>query len=141
VLPARRLDLGSQPVNTTTIGQTATLTNCTTSPVTFTNPRIEGPDAAQFAIVAQPPSLTVDATASASWLIVLTPTTRGLMSASFVVDYDGGTATVPLDGEGLAPPGPGRGSYYECSAGGTPFAAWPMVLAIAVVTIFRRRRR
>jgi hypothetical protein len=134
------LDLGSQPVDTTTIGQMATLTNCTPAGVTFSNPRIEGPDASEFAIVSQPPNLAVDANASATWLIVLTAHSRGLKSATFSVDYDGGTTSVALEGEGLAPPGPGRKSYYACNVGdASPFAVWP--IAIALVTIFRRRRR
>jgi len=134
------VDLGSNPVNTTTIGQEVHLSNCGTAPIMFTNPRIEGTDALDFAIVAQPSSATIAPTGLASWLIVLQAHSVGPKQASFAVDYDGGTASIELGGEGLGDLGPsddGRGSYYACSTG-HPAALWP--LAIALVVVVRRRR-
>ncbi|HSN27376.1 MAG TPA: MYXO-CTERM sorting domain-containing protein, partial [Kofleriaceae bacterium] len=109
------------------------------------NARIEGPDAADFAIVQQPANAMIQPTQSASWLVVLQAHSVGPKQASFVVDYDGGTATVALAGEGLGDTGSGSGgaggekSYYTCAVGGSG-AAWPFAAALLVV-IRRRRRR
>jgi uncharacterized protein (TIGR03382 family) len=134
------LDLGSQPIQTTAIGQAIKLSNCSTSAIGWSNARIAGPDAAEFAIVAQPDATTIPPAGFAGWLIVLTPHTVGIKSATFLVDYDGGTAMVPLDGEGLGAGGTSgeKSSYYACSAGGAT-GAWPIVLVVAFVA--RRRRR
>lgn len=135
------VDLGSNPINTTAIGQEVHLSNCGTAPIAFTNARIEGADALDFAIVAQPSSSMISPTGRASWLIVLQAHTAGSKQAIFAVDYDGGTATIRLDGEGLGDlgaPGGGRGSYYACSTG-HPIALWPLAAALALV--LRRRRR
>ncbi len=138
------LDFGSNPVDSTTIGQTVDLSNCSTAPITVSNARIEGPDAADFAIVQQPANAMIQPTASASWLVVLQAHSVGPKQASFAVDYDGGTAMVALAGEGLGDTGSGSGgaggekSYYSCSAGGSG-AAWPFAAALLVV--IRRRRR
>ena len=138
------LDFGSNPVDSTTIGQNVDLSNCSAGPITAMNARIEGSDAGDFAIVQQPASLTIQPTESASWLVVLQAHSTGPKSASFVVDYDGGTATVPLAGEGLGDTGSGSGStgeksYYSCAAGGSG-AGWPFAAALLVV-IRRRTRR
>lgn len=143
------LDLGSNPIDQTTIAQSVHLTNCSTDPITLSNARIEGPDASEFAIVAQPDSAMLASTGLASWLIVLQAHTPGVKQADFAVDYDGGTATVTLDGEGLGSDGSGLGSnstgtgrggsYYACSAGG-PSAAWPIGLALLALVVPRRRR-
>jgi len=139
------LDFGSSPIDTTTIGQDVDLSNCSATPITAMNARIEGPDAADFAIVQAPASAMIAPTASASWLVVLTAHTVGPKQANFVVDYDGGTATVALAGEGLGDVGSGSGggggekSYYSCAAGGSG-ATWPFAAALLVV-IRRRGRR
>lgn len=139
------LDFGSNPVDSTTIGQTVDLSNCSTAPITASNARIEGPDAADFAIVQQPANPMLQPTQSASWLVVLQAHSVGPKQASFAVDYDGGTATVALAGEGLGDTGSGSGgsggekSYYTCAAGGSG-AAWPFAAALLVV-IRRRTRR
>lgn len=139
------LDLGGQQVETTTIGQPVRLTNCAETETSFSNPRIEGIDASEFAIVQKPNGATVGANASVEWLIVLTVRSIGTKSATFLVDYPGGTASVALTGDGLgkldAPGGVGGGadtSYYSCSAG-TGAAGWPVLLGFAL--ILRRRRR
>jgi uncharacterized protein (TIGR03382 family) len=139
------LDFGSNPIDTTTIGQDVNLSNCSTAPITAMNARIEGPSASEFAIVQQPTSATIAPTSSASWLVVLQARTTGPKQASFVVDYDGGTAMVPLNGEGLGVNGTGSGadtgekSYYSCAAGGTG-AGWP-IAGVLLVVIRRRKRR
>ena len=139
------LDFGSNPINTTTIGQDVDLSNCSAAPITASNARIEGPDAADFAIVQAPASAMIAPTTSASWLVVLTAHSVGPKQANFVVDYDGGTATVALAGEGLGDVGSGSSSggageksYYSCAAGGGG-AGWPFAAALLVV--IRRRRR
>lgn len=143
------LDFGSNPIDTTTIGQSVDLSNCSTAAVTATNPRIEGPSATEFAIVQQPTSATIQPATSASWLVVLQARTTGPKQASFVVDYDGGTATVPLTGEGLGDTGSGSSagssaetgekSYYSCAVGG-PGAGWP-IAGVLLVVLRRRKHR
>jgi MYXO-CTERM domain-containing protein len=134
------LDLGSLQVNTTTLGQEARLSNCGTAPIAFSNARIEGPDALDFAIVQQPSSSTIAPAETASWLIVLQAHSVGPKQATFAVDHDGGTASVTLQGEGLGDliEGLGRGSYYACSTGNAG-TLWPVTVALAL--IWRRRRR
>jgi MYXO-CTERM domain-containing protein len=134
------LDLGARPVNTTTIGQEVHLSNCDAGPVAFSNARIEGDDASEFAIVAQPSTAMIAPAGLVSWLVVLQARSVGPKRATFAVDYEGGTATVALDGEGLGdrPNVSARGSYYACATG-QPSSAWPLVVALALV--LRRRRR
>jgi uncharacterized protein (TIGR03382 family) len=137
------IDFGSNPIDSATIGQQVELSNCAAAPVTASNARIEGKDASDFAIVQQPDSAMIQPTESASWLVVLQAHTAGPKEASFLVDYDGGTAMVPLAGEGLGDmtgsgrPG-GEKSYYSCAVGGAG-GSWPLVLAFAA--LLRRRRR
>lgn len=140
------VDFGSTAINSTTIGQSIQVTNCGTTPVTLTNPRLEGMDPADFAIVAQPTSLTVPSSGVTSWLVVAQPHASGPKSAMFSVDHPGGTVTVTLDAEGLAEgvgpggtPSDGPASYYACSTG-TPSASWPIALALAALLVPRRRR-
>ncbi len=142
------IDFGSVPAMSTTIGQSVHLSNCSTTAANFTNARIEGADASEFAIVAQPETSTIGPNGNASWLVVLTTKTAGLKHAEFMVDYEGGTAIVALDGEGLGddvidePGGPiDEISYYSCSAaGGSTSRAWPLVLVLGIVLRRRRRR-
>jgi MYXO-CTERM domain-containing protein len=140
------IELGSRPINTTTIGKEVHLTNCSDATITYRNARIEGADPLDFAIVAEPPLPTIVPVAHASWLIVLQAHSAGLKQATFVVDHDGGTASFALQGEGIdtsAPPPPPpivaaeRGSYYACATGG-PSALWP--IAVALLALRRRRR-
>lgn len=144
------LDLGAKPLNETTLGQTITVTNCTAAAVTWTNARIEGADLTDFTIVNQPTSTSIDTASSADWLVVLTPHTGGSKTADFVVDYDGGSARVTLNGQGLTDtPGTPGGtgdipSYYTCSAGGAGGAGGAVAsgpLGLALVLVLRRRRR
>lgn len=132
------LDLGQQPLDTTTIGQEIAIANCTPSAANLANARIEGVDAASFAIVQQPTTPALAASGVAKWLVVFTPKRVGMQSATFSVDYEGGTATVALSGEGIgALIGGGPKGYYACSVGGSS-TLWPLGLALLVL---RRRRR
>lgn len=138
------VDFGSTVTDTTTIGQSVHLSNCDTMPVTFSSARIEGPDASEFAIVATPTSTTIPANGLASWLVVMTVNSVGLKHAELVVDHDGGTARIALDGEGLGetpadvPELPtDELSYYGCATASS--TGWPLVL-IAFVFVCRRRR-
>ena len=139
------IELGSHPINTTTIGKPVNLSNCSAAAITFRNARLEGADPLDFAIVAEPAMSTIMPVGHASWLIVLQAHSTGLKQATFAVDYDGGTASFALQGEGLdpsVPPPPGasaaRGSYYAC-ASGRPSSLWPV--AVALLALRRRRRR
>jgi uncharacterized protein (TIGR03382 family) len=132
------LDLGQHPIDMTTIGQEIAVANCTTSTANLANPRIEGLDAASFAIVQQPTTSALAANGVAKWLVVFAPRTVGDKMATFSVDYEGGTTSVTLIGEGIgALVGGGPKGYYACSAAGAS-ALWPIGLALLML---RRRRR
>jgi len=136
---------GVAPVQTTTIGQQITLSNCSTTAVQTSNPRIVGTNASEFAIVSTPPQSQIPANGAASWLVVFEAQEVGNEAATFMVDYDGGTASVALTGDGAgSDAGSGTGpagekSYYTCSAG-HPASLWPIVFAIGFVVRRRRRR-
>jgi hypothetical protein len=132
------LDLGSLAINTTAIGKEIHLSNCSASPIGYSKARIEGPDKADFAIVAEPSAPMVAPNALVSWLVVLQAHTPGPKQATFSVDFDGGTESVDLVGEGLPGTEPPRGSYYACSTG-QPTALWPIALALLALRRWRNR--
>lgn len=136
------LDLGSQVVEITTIGQQVSVANCTATPISLANARIEGAGAASFAIVQQPPSAMLGASGVANWLIVFTPKAIGPTEAVFSVDHDGGTTSIMLVGEGLGEDVVGGGdggppSYYSCSSN-HPAALW---IGVAFLFVVRRKKR
>jgi len=140
------LDLGPSEVNKPTIGQEVSVTNCSLTPAELANARIEGDDAADFAIV-QAPSLMLGPNDTVSWLVIANPHSTGAKSALFSVDHAGGTVSVMLTADGLGDPvgmepgaGDPRASYYACSAG-TASSSWPIGLALAALLVRRRRRR
>ncbi len=146
------LDFGSTPPMTTTLGQQVYLSNCSSTAATFSNPRIEGPQASEFAIVQTPTGTTLAPNGKASWLVVLTAAEPGIKRAEFVVDYNDGTARVALEGEGLAPDiggtpekEPEEISYYGCSVSGAPADStsrlWPLVVVVGIALRRRRQRR
>jgi MYXO-CTERM domain-containing protein len=130
------LDLGSLEINTTAIGKEIHLSNCSASPIEYSNARIEGRDASDFAIVAAPSAPMIAPSGLVSWLVVLQAHSPGPKQATFSVDFDSGTESVDLLGEGLPVADPPRGSYYACSTG-QPTALWPIALALLAL---RRRR-
>lgn len=141
------LDLGRSPLDTTTIGQPILVTNCSANALAFTAAHIDGSDAGEFAIVAEPPGGMIAADASAQWLVVLSAHSAGVKTAMFSVETaDGTSSTVALAGEGLAE-GSGAGSdaasgernYYSCSVGDEASGLAPLVIALALRV--RRRRR
>jgi MYXO-CTERM domain-containing protein len=127
------VDLGSHAVDTTSIAQTVTLTNCTEGAITATA-QITGADASEFAIV-QAPDAAISQAGNATWLVVLQAHSVGLKTAVLAIDDGSQMLTVPLDGEGLGSDG-GDKSYYSCSTGG-PTAWWP--IAFALLGLRRRR--
>ncbi|MFN0247556.1 MAG: choice-of-anchor D domain-containing protein [Kofleriaceae bacterium] len=139
------LDLGGVPVGSNTVGQTVTITNCTTDSVTLSNVRIEGVDAAEFSVVDYPDSLDIGSTQNGEFLVIAGPNSVGVKEAIFKVDHPGGTISINLLGDGLGddPGGPGeegddgRPSYYACSTGHAAHA-WPLLFAM---WLLRRRRR
>ncbi len=139
------LDFGSNPIESTTIGQSVHVSNCSSATIGWSNARIEGMDATEFAIVSTPAAATIPSSGFASWLVVLQAHTVGPKQAIFAVDHDGGTTMVALAGEGLgAPPDPGttptagEKSYYSCSSSDARTGA---PLAIGLLLLLRRRRR
>ena len=141
------LDLGSQVLEVTTIGQEVAVANCTATATTLANARIEGEGATNFAIVQQPASAMLPASGVAKWLVVFTPRAIGPTEATFSVDHDGGTTTIRLVGEGLGDDVAGGGdggppSYYSCSTGGAPTTLWiAMICLVMFGRDVRRRNR
>jgi MYXO-CTERM domain-containing protein len=152
-------DLGITPINTATIGRQLHLSNCGAGPLAFSNARIEGPDAGEFAIVDQPTAATIALGGNVTWLVVLQAHSAGPKQATFAVDYDGGSTMIPLAGEGTdsatgggsgegGGPGSGsegetpagRASYYACSTG-RPSMLWPLALVVVALQLRRRRQR
>jgi hypothetical protein len=139
------VDLGNVAIQTTSLGQEVDVSNCSSDSITISGTEIYGSDADDFSIVQQPTSMTVAANATASWLVVMNAQTPGDLSATFEIDYAGGSATVALVGEPYDPnAGSGDGgstsdksSYYACSTGHGA-ALWPIALALVAL---RRRRR
>jgi len=140
------LDFGSTQPMTTTLGQMIHLSNCATAPAAFTNARIEGEHAGEFAIVLPPTETSVPANGNVTWVVVLSAQTPGLKYAEFVVDHDGGQTRVALNGEGLSegvggddPTTIDEMSYYSCSAGSSS-RPWALLLVLGIVLRRRRRR-
>ncbi|HEU0033205.1 MAG TPA: choice-of-anchor D domain-containing protein [Kofleriaceae bacterium] len=131
------VDLGSEPVDVTTIGQPLTLTNCSETPAAFSNARLEGPNADEFAIVAQPAVTMLGKGESAEWLVVFTSRTVGLKSATFLVDTPDGTVSIALTAEGLGKLTGEAHSYLSCNAGGVG----PLGVTLLVLALVLRRRR
>lgn len=139
------LDLGPSAVGKATLGQEVSVTNCSTSPAQLSNARIEGANAADFAIV-QAPSLMLGPNETVSWLVIANPQAVGQKLASFLVDGPQGTSEVKLYADGIGDPGgsdpgggSGRASYYACSTG-TGAGSLPIGLALAALLVRRRRR-
>ncbi len=146
-----QMDFGSSPLNVTTAGQMVTVTNCNATDVPLMNPRREGPDADEFAIVLHPSSTLLRPMQSVGWLVIAQPHSPGQKSATFAVDHPGGTLTVNLSTEGLSedilnppdpidPSGNPDPSYYACSTSSAPPAASLALIAIAIAVSLRRRR-
>jgi hypothetical protein len=137
------VDLGTVAVQTTSLGQAITLSNCGASAVTIADAIITGDQAADFTIVQSPTSTMVAANASATWLVVMNAQTVGEKDAMFEIDYDGGSAIVPLTAVAYDPSavdgsdgGSDKSSYYACSTGHGA-SLWPIGLALLAL---RRRR-
>jgi uncharacterized protein (TIGR03382 family) len=117
------------------------LTNCSGAQLAITNAHIEDDPDDEFTIV-QPTTIAGNLASAASldFGVLMIGHAGGEKVAHLVVEWDGGSATVELDGTVLtAPvpvvPGKDRGSYYNCNAGGAG-GGLPIVLAL-----FGLRRR
>jgi hypothetical protein len=134
---------GPNRVMMTTTTKDVIVSNCGAAPLTFTAARIEGVDAADFALVSALPTQPIAQRAATTFLIVMTPHGNGGKQAQLVLEHDGGAPiTVPLDGNGFGgdPPSTGeKGTYYSCNAGGA--SAFGAGLGIAIIALARRRRR
>ncbi|HSD87578.1 MAG TPA: MYXO-CTERM sorting domain-containing protein, partial [Kofleriaceae bacterium] len=89
---------------------------------------------------------SIQPTTSASWLVVFQGHTIGTKNAAFVVDYDGGTAMVPLTGDavGDAPPMQpdtpiDERSYYTCSSSGAGSSGFVWTFVVLGLVLWRRR--
>lgn len=138
-----QVHFGAGRVAMTTVKKTVTVSNCGAGPLAISAARIEGEGAAEFALVSEVPATPIGQRASTTFDVVMTPRTNGAKAAQLVIDSDGGTLTIPLDGNGFAgDESTGtRGTYYTCSAGGTPGAAAGAALPIGLAVLVLRRRR
>ena len=129
----------------TTTAKELIVTNCGTAPLTFSSARIEGTDAADFALVSALPSQPLAQRADTTFLVVMTPHANGGKQAQLVIEHDGGAPiTVALDGNGFGgddTSGGEKGTYYSCNAGGASTLGAGLGLAIVAVCSYRRRRR
>lgn len=127
----------------TTTAKEVVVSNCSAGPLKVAATRIEGADAADFAVVSAPPSQPIAERGSSSFLVVMTPHGNGGKQAQLVIEFDGGSVTtVPLDGNGFGgddASGGEKGTYYSCNAGGA--SAFGAGLGLAILAILRRRRR
>lgn len=134
---------GPGQVGTTTAAKTIVLSNCGNTAITITGARIQGASANDFAIVSPAnPAMPLLQQASLEFLVVMSPQRIGTKAAQLVIEYDGGTVAVDLDGNGFGGDDSDqsdRGTYYACSSGhGSSAALAPLALALLLV---RRRRR
>ena len=133
---------GPNRVDMTTTAKEVIVTNCDGGDLMLTSARIEGVDAADFAIVTQLPQ-PLPMRGSAKVLVVMTPHANGGKQATLVLAHSGGgEISIPLDGNGFGGDDTSqgeKGTYYSCNAGGA--SALGAVLGIGLVALLRRRRR
>ncbi len=117
------------------------VSNCGTTPITFTSARIEGGSASDFAVVSQLPTAPLDQKAAIKIDVVMTPQSNGGKTAKLILEYAGGEVAVDLDGNGFGADEPSKGdrsTYYACNTGGGPTAG---VSVVVLALLLRRRRR
>lgn len=133
---------GQARVMTTTTTKEVIISNCGAAPITFTASRIEGPSAAEFALVSVLPASALAQRASTTLLIVMTAQSNGPKTAQLLLDTDGGPVVVNLDGNAFGAGETSSGdaaTYYTCNAGGASGLGGS--LAVLVLAVRRRRRR
>lgn len=132
---------GTAAMGTTTSIQEVQLTNCGTTDLAFESAQIIGMSASEFTLIGTNPARTLAPTESETFMVVMQPESPGVKVAQLVLQHSGGTTTADLDGTGDGEVDTkDRETYYACSTGrGT--AAWPIMLALLVVTARRRSRR
>ena len=133
---------GPNRVMMTTTTKEIIVSNCGTAPITFTASRIEGANAAEFALVSELPGGAIDQRASTKLLVVMTARSNGNKQAQLVLEHSGGTITVGLDGNGFGGDDVSIGedkTYYSCNAGGA--SALGASLGLGLIALLRRRRR
>jgi len=133
---------GPGRVGMTTSAKTIELSNCGNAPINITAARIEGASAGEFTVVSpENPVMSLPQMGSVKFLIVMSPRQTGSKAAQLVIEYDGGTVVVPVDGNGFGGDDsglPDRETYYACSSG-TPVGLVPLVLALLGLRLRRRR--
>jgi hypothetical protein len=116
------LSFASQAMETTSAGQTVTLTNTGSSALTIGGFVLTGPNAGDFTQTNTCPA-TLAAGASCSATVTFRPTATGSRTASLTITDDGLSSphVVALSGTGAAPPqGFGTASPMSLSFGGQP---------------------
>ncbi len=136
------IHFGPSRVMMTTSFKEVIVSNCGTTPITFAATRIEGPSAAEFAVVSELPTTPLGQKASTKILVVMTPQSNGAKQAQLFLEHDGGVVTVDLDGAGFGGDddgGGGEDTYYSnCNAGGA--SGLGGAFGVLVLALRRRRR-
>ncbi len=130
---------GPGQIRSPTIAKRVTVSNCGESELAITGAHIEGPNAAEFAIVApEDPGQTIPMMGELEFLVIMNPSTPGTKIAQLVVEHAGGTIEADLDGNGFGAGDDGgeKTTYYACNAGG----AGGLPIAFALLLMRRRRR-
>lgn len=134
------IHFGQSRVSTTTTTKEVIISNCGTAPITFTSSRIEGPSAAEFALVSVLPMTAVAQRASTTLLVVMTAQSNGPKIAQLILETNAGPVVVSLDGNAFGADDGSSGddeTYYSCSAGGGAGLGG----AFGVLLLALRRRR
>ena len=133
---------GQSRVTATTTTKEVIISNCGTAPITFASSRIEGPSAAEFALVSVLPMTTIAQRASTTLLVVMTAQTNGPKIAQLILETSAGPVVVNLDGNAFGAEDSSGGrdeTYYSCNAGGG--AGLGGAFGVLLLALRRRRAR
>jgi len=95
------LSFGSQPINTSSVAQTVTISNTGTANLSVTG--ISNTDAVDFTVTSAALPLTILPATSQTFTVAFKPTTTGAKSASIGITSNGGSGSVSASGTGVAP--------------------------------------
>lgn len=134
------VDFGEVTVGSSSDLQSIYLSNCVAGGLTVEAATITGADAGEFLVVQAPPSLTIEPSEAAGWIIQMQPSSAGTKTAAFEITYAGGSQVIQLTGTSELAAGDVRGTYYACSTSGGG-ATGGVVVLVAVGGALSRRRR
>jgi phage tail-like protein len=102
VINPMTIDFGSVNLGTTSASRQISITNKGTGTISIHPPDIVPPGSSLgFAIDLQPSFLSLDPGVSSSFTVTFKPQSVGMVDGSVRIATDGGTATIPLKGQGV----------------------------------------